>query len=221
MHEGVRGDRNETFAFATLFPDRVQCVTPCPRACGCAQGPHKADGRRPMVRVVSTATFRLLVLLRLCTRVERTPLEMEESQLTNMQATASPLGSDGPDAERRRCVAHQPGARACTSCVGLGQAKSPGRPQQPAGRRRGGHRRINSSGHRSSGCGTRASASGRKRCAGGNGGMRLIFVRSGWQCFVAGQRPIHHKNRAHQAWGRVLADGRGTTVRSASPLLTC
>ena len=64
-----------------------------------------APRTRPVVRIVSTAAFRSLVLLRLCERVDRGALEMEEGRPIQLgPAGASLLGNEPSDAERRRCV---------------------------------------------------------------------------------------------------------------------
>lgn len=105
------------------------------------------------MRVLSTATFRTLVTLRLCERIERTEAELEEGRLAAKTRTAaSPLGNEQLDAERRRYGSAGPRpeamALACadrgakvTGSLGVptaqcwAQAKGTAGAQQPPGHR--------------------------------------------------------------------------------------
>lgn len=78
LQGGKRGDRSETFQFATFFPEQV----------------------RPLAVAIATVVFRFLVTIKLCKRV--TPEEQASGFSFKVPPISSVLGGDSSDAERRR-----------------------------------------------------------------------------------------------------------------------
>jgi len=82
IRDGIKGDRSETFQFASFFPTRL----------------------RPLAVTLSTIVFRLLVLLSICKRIAPDP-DQEQKGFQYTKPTSSLIGNEPYDAERRRNLA--------------------------------------------------------------------------------------------------------------------
>ncbi|KAI8811361.1 hypothetical protein BJ742DRAFT_674844 [Cladochytrium replicatum] len=88
QQDGIRGDRSETFSFASFFPEILH----------------------PFIAPVSNATFHLFVALRLlpplaASVLPTTTAAMSSTIYGDLNKPQNPLGSDTADAERRRALA--------------------------------------------------------------------------------------------------------------------
>ncbi|GBB94612.1 hypothetical protein RclHR1_02390018 [Rhizophagus clarus] len=80
--DGLRGDRSETFSFASFFPEFIQ----------------------PAIKFISTMVFNILVILRCCKPIQKRKFAMDLESLPTNLAPAMP-GSARAEAERRRALA--------------------------------------------------------------------------------------------------------------------
>ncbi|KAF8945558.1 hypothetical protein BGZ47_002450 [Haplosporangium gracile] len=86
VQDGIRGDRSETFSFASFFPEFIQ----------------------PPVKVVSNFFFRILVKLHICSPMGyggSFQYDLENPQMAGMGHTFTRPGSLRAEAERRRALA--------------------------------------------------------------------------------------------------------------------
>ncbi|RGB41097.1 eukaryotic integral membrane protein, partial [Rhizophagus diaphanus] len=79
---GLRGDRSETFSFASFFPEFIQ----------------------PAIKFISTMVFNILVMLKCCKPIQKRRFAMDLESLPTSLAPAMP-GSARAEGERRRALA--------------------------------------------------------------------------------------------------------------------
>ncbi|RIA93186.1 eukaryotic integral membrane protein [Glomus cerebriforme] len=80
--DGLRGDRSETFSFASFFPEFIQ----------------------PAVKLISTIVFNILVILKCCRPIQKMKFAIDLESLPTNHVPAMP-GSARAESERRRAVA--------------------------------------------------------------------------------------------------------------------